>query len=68
MRAEVVQPMNLEGARALRKKVRLHHLATLGNLVHFPRLWSVECARPDRAAAGSAGGTSRGTACARRAT
>ena len=28
MRAEVVQPMNLEGARALREKVRLHHLAT----------------------------------------
>ena len=68
MSAHVVQPMNLEGARALRKKVRLHHGATLGNLVHFPRLWSVECARPDRPAAGLAGGTSRGTASACRAT
>ena len=67
MRAEVGQPMNLEGARALQEKVRLHHGATLGNLVHFPRLWSVECARPDRPAAGSAGFTSRTTAWGRRA-
>ena len=66
MSAHVVQPMNLEGARALREKVRLHHGATLGNLVHFPRLWSVECARPDRPAAGSAGVTSRTTGCGRR--
>ena len=65
MSAHVVQPMNLEGARALRKKVRLHHGGTLGNLVHFPRLWSVVCARPDRAAAGLAGATSRTTGCGR---
>ena len=67
MRAEMVQPMNLEGARALREKVRLRRWGTLGNLVHFPRLWSVECARPDRPAAGLAGGTSRTTGCGRRA-
>ena len=51
MRAEVVQPMNLEGARALREKVRLRHGATLGNLVHFPR--NVVRAPPDRPSAGS---------------
>ena len=63
--AHVVQPMNLEGARALRKKVRLHHCRSLQNMSLFPRLWSVECARPDRAAAGLAGVTSRTTGCAR---
>ena len=41
MSAHVVQPMNLEGARALREKVRLHHGTSWDNLVHFPRLWSV---------------------------
>ena len=41
MSAHVVQPMNLEGARALREKVRLRRGTSWDNLVHFPRLWSV---------------------------
>ena len=67
MRAEAVWLMNLEGARALQEKVRLRRGTSWDNLAHFPRLWSVECARPDRPAAGLAGGTSHTTGCGRRA-
>ena len=64
MCAKAAWLMNLEGARALRGKVRLRRGGTLGNTEHFPRLWSVvsvqlsalsaSCAQPRSGAAFSA--------------